>query len=81
MTVDLSEFRELNGRSGHSGRCGTATFIATLSNTEQAQLAAAFDDGGIQASAIWKYLQRRGFRLGQEAVRTHRRMECACGRP
>lgn len=76
---DLSEFKDLNGRSGNAGRCGAAIFIATLSDTEREQLEGAFADPTIQAAAIHRWLAKRGYTLKEESVRKHRRRGCACG--
>lgn len=78
MTVDLSEFRELNRTPGCA--CAPAAFIASLEPHEQEQLLAAFADVTIQSAAIHRWMEKRGYQRRADGVRKHRTGSCSCGR-
>lgn len=77
--MDLSEFEALGGPRRASCQVGLA--LATLSETETAQLSAALEERvRIGDGAIAKWLGRRDMSVSVSAVTHHRNGTCRCDR-
>lgn len=75
--VDLSAFERARKRPPG---CGLAAL--RLTDQQRAALEAACERSGeYTVEGITKVIRDWGYPIGKDTVRTHRRRECACGRP
>lgn len=58
--------------------CNVSVLMKKLGQTDRDGLLAAMEDPGIYGSTIVKVLKDRGFRIGDDSVRRHRRGACSC---
>jgi hypothetical protein len=59
-------------------RCGVSAVLAALSKPDLQALVAALTDPAFTASEIARALRLEGHRVGDDAVRRHRRGDCTC---
>ena len=72
----LDEFRKETPPPKHI--CTVTKVLEALSKQDAADLRAALDDHGIMATSIARVIQRHGHDLKPEAIRRHRKRDCAC---
>jgi hypothetical protein len=74
----LDEVRETQ-RQAKIIRCPMVPILSAFPAEERAELDEALADPSIEGSTLGKVLKARGYKISDEAVRRHRRGECACG--
>lgn len=73
---DLSEFEEIS--RDHPARCKIIRLLDELSSEDREKCEAAIAAPHIGHNTIATWLSRKGLRIGQHAVRAHRKGECCC---
>jgi len=57
-------------------KCGLNAFLSTQSKEDAAEFTRLINDRRVQAPAIWRALEKRGYTLGLSTVKAHRQREC-----
>jgi hypothetical protein len=80
--VDLSDFERLSAKKSGAKPCAVRAALESLPPDEQEKLAAALEanPNAITPAAISKWLEARECAVTWQAVRTHRKKECRCGK-
>lgn len=71
--MDLSEFYEKPAIP-----CAVGRFLTTLSETEREVFAEASKQSDITTASLNRWLDRRGLRVTDRTVTTHRNLKCRC---
>ena len=68
-----------NARPRVGGQCSVPGFLASLDETDRADVVAALADPLIAATSIAAILQGKGHRISATTLQRHRRGGCLCG--
>lgn len=71
------EAAQASARRGSN--CGVRLVLEQLSPEDADDLRAAIANDGITLSVIGKVLREQGYKVGDDALRRHKRQVCACG--
>lgn len=75
----LATIEAAQATARRGSNCGVRLVLEQLSPEDANDLRAAIANDGITLSVIGKVLRDAGYKIGDDALRRHKRQVCACG--